>query len=144
MTPTEAHRAINARWHSLWPGLSDGIAYSTDNTVMPEGNGYFARLAVISLDTEQHTLGPAPHRWWTHQGTIEVRLSGPVNVGRDPMDILAGHVRQIYQGVRIGRTAGEKGVVTEAMSIAEVRRGVESTGKWLLLCTTPFSFVEIS
>ncbi len=143
MSPAEAARAVFARWINTWPTLSSGVPYTLDNVAAAEGDGYFARVALVSLGSEQETLGPPGKRKWLHEGLIDVRLSGPVNVGRGQLDILAGYVTSIYRGVRFGTLAGEQGVTTEATDISELRRDREAPHRWILTASTPCRWTEI-
>jgi hypothetical protein len=144
MDAAEASQAIFQRWITMWPALSGSVPYSTDGNVASEGAGYFARVAIVTDDTEQATLGRVGSRRWSHDGLLEVRLSGPLGEGRGPVDALAELVREIYQGKRFGKTARERGIVTHAMSTAPVRGGAQAKTRWTLLCTIPFDYFERS
>lgn len=146
MTNDEATNAIFARWINLWPAASGGVAYATDNNIGAEQvDQPFARVGIVSLDSEQRSLGGRGNRRWNHEGMIEVRLSGPINAGRGQLDALAKIVRTIYQGERFGEAPpAEEGVTTQAAAISELRRDRESPSRWLLVVTIPFEYTEIS
>lgn len=143
MTPVQASQAIFARWVALWPGLSGSVPYSVDNLIVPEA-ATFASVALISLDSEQTTLGPPGRRKWEHTGIIEVRLHGPIAVGRSQLDLLGQHVATIYRGRRFGYAAGEQGITTHATVVAELRRDRDSGNRWILTASTPFEYTEIA
>lgn len=148
MDLVEAKQAIAQRFLDRWPiesaaELGSIVPYTTDNVVKPEGDGFFARLSIYHLDEEQATLGRVGRRWYDSEGIIEVRLSCGVNRGTLELDKLAGAVRRIFRGRRLGKGVREKGVVTEGTSIAELRRDREAPGRWILTCTTPFRYTDI-
>ncbi len=146
MERLDAHAAIYVRWMQQWPGLSGGVGYSTDNNVAVEGQvaDYFAKASIISFDAEQLTIAKRGKRKFLHEGLIEVRLTGPMSVGRGPLDVLADHVSTIYNATRFADIPGrEQGITTEATSAAELRRDPESVHRWILTCTTPFRFTRI-
>lgn len=143
MTPAEAAQAINARFLSMWPSLSGDVPCAVDNVVRAEQET-FARLAIISLEADQASLGPVGRRRWEHTGIIEVRLHGPINAGRKPLDLLAGYVRTIFRGVRFGYTAGQHGITTHGTAVSELRRDRDSPNRWILTASTPFEFTEIA
>lgn len=145
MTPEGASRAIFARWITMWPTASSGVAYATDNNVAGEPQGSpFARVSIISGDSSQRTLGGAGNRRFTNEGVIEVRLSGPVNAGRGTLDALALKVRDIFQSTRFGEDApAEEGIETQATSIGELRRDRQAPNRWLIVCETPFEYTEV-
>lgn len=160
MDRSEANSAIIRAWMMQWPTKSASVTgasvpYSTDFNVKAETQAtpaeYFARLAIVSLDSEQRSLGPIPRvgqrgrRTWTHNLVIEVRLSGPLNEGREKLDDLSKCVSQIYQGRRLGRrTTSEKGVTTHECAVAELRRDSEASHRAVLLCTISAEFTEIA
>lgn len=147
MDATEASQAILSRWLTLWPGLSSGVPYVFDNIVRPEAPT-FARVAIVSATSEQWTIGPPPlpnaqgSRKWLRRALVDVRLNGPINAGRNPLDVLANYVRQIYEGVRIGAKVGQAGVVTFASTVHELRKAPDSSQLWVLSVTTPFEYYE--
>jgi hypothetical protein len=143
VTQEEASAAVFARWLALWPSLSGAVPYSVDTLVVPESIPH-ARVAIRSLPSDQHTLGAAGNRKWIRTGLVDVRLVGPINAGRGSLDRLAGHVRTIFEGKRIGPTARDRGITTHATSISELRRDRDAPQLWILGCTTPFEYYEIS
>lgn len=165
MTPYQVSKAINGRFVAGWTeacsrasaaSVAAGgsaialVPYSVDNITMPEGNGLFARLSIISLGGEQRTIGPrrslqkGARRTWQYEGVIEVRISGPKNQGRGEGDLLAGEVRRLFQGVKFSYSVGKQGVVTTETEINELRRDAEAISKWILLCSTPFTYTDRS
>jgi hypothetical protein len=167
MTPFTVSKAINTRFISNWvaacarasaKSIAQGgaaiptVPYTVDNIRAQEGNALFARLRIVSLTSNQRTLGPrqkrtdpqqkGARRSWEHTGLIEVRITGPLNVGRGEGDLLAGEVRELFQGVRFGNTVGRQGITTEETEINELQRDKESPHRWILLCSTPFSYIE--
>jgi hypothetical protein len=142
MDQVQASQAINRRWIEKWPTLSGSIPYALDNITKPDGIS-FAQLSIVSGPSQQWTMGPEGTRKWQRTGFIEVRLSGPINVGRRPLDELAKVVRNIFEGFRFGKKAGEHGVVTHDSSVSELRRDKQSPQLWILTVTTPFEFYEV-
>ncbi len=142
MDQTQSSQAINRRWLEMWPALAPAVPYALDNIVKPDGNTY-AQLSIVSGASEQWTMGPTGKRKWQRTGFVQVRLTGPINVGRGPLDDLAKHVRTIYEGVRFGKKVGEHGIVTHESSISELRRDKDSNQLWILTVTTPFEFYEV-
>jgi hypothetical protein len=149
MNTAEASKAIFAAWMTQWPALALAavgidVPYTVDNISKPEGDELFARVRIISLDSQEASIGPRNRARVEHSGLIEVRLSEKPNNGRERLDLLAGAVRQIYQKRRLGRTRHEKGVVTHATQPSELTRDKESTGRWIISYSTPFEFIEIN
>lgn len=149
MDHLDASDAINLRWLQEWPtrslaAVGTSVPFSTDNIVVPEGGALFARLAIISLDSDQETMGPRRRRRVENTGIIEVRLSCVPNTGTEQIKKLARVVKAIFGLQRIGKTAREKGVVAHATAIAELRRDKEGTGRWIITCSTPFDYIEIA
>lgn len=142
MTPAEAAKAIRARWIATWPGLSGGVAYAFDNDVAPEA-ATFARVSLVSLDAEQYSLGKEGNRKWEHTALVDVRLVGPIDVGREPLDLLIPHIKTIFEGQRIGATPGDGGVLVHAASPAELRRDRESPQSWILSITLPAEYYAV-
>lgn len=163
MTPAQVSKAINARFIAGWTeacarasarSIAEGgpaiaaVPFAVDNITRQEGNGLFARLSIVSLGGEQRTIGPrrtaqkGARRTWQYDGLIEVRLSGPKNEGRREGDLLAGEVRRLFQGERFGNTVGRQGIVTQETEINELRRDRESVSKWIVLCSTPFTYTD--
>lgn len=148
MTPEQASFAINKRWAVRWPAelTATGqtyVDYSLDNIVKDDAI-YFARVSMVNLNAEQLTLGPAGKRKWSRTGNIEVRLNGELNQGRKRLDQLAKLVMNIFQGKRVGKLVRDGGVVTYATAIGELQRDQESPRLWLIICSTPFSYIDIS
>lgn len=148
MDHLDASDAINKRWLQLWPAMSlaavgVSVAYSTDNVVKAEGGALFARMAIISLDTEQETMGPVGRKRTANTGIIEVRLSCLPNAGTTEIKTLARVVKKIFRG-RIGKRPGERGVSCRATAISELRRDTESTGRWIISTSTPFDYTELT
>lgn len=141
MDASAASRAIFRRWIAFWPAQSGGVEYSTDNNLKPEVVPH-ARVAIVSLDSEQYTLGPKGNRKWQRLGFIEVRLVDNLHTGRKLLDQLTGAVREIFEGVRFASGPGEDGIVTHASSVAELRREPDSDQLWLVTVTTPFEYYE--
>ncbi len=142
MKSTEAHQAVLARWLARWPSRAPGVPWTFDNLGKPDGP-ILARVAITSVGSEQHTLGPPGKRQWLRSELIDVRLTGPINQGRRQLDELAQHVREIYEGVRFGNRAGERGIVTYATTVNELKRDKESNQLWILSVVTPFDYIEV-
>lgn len=147
MTPSQAASQVFAAFHTKWPLLVgvDGsgaalVPYSIDNTLKSDSTRS-ARVMFTETLSEQQTLGKLAR--FENTGVIEVRLTGPLNEGRGPLDELAGFVRSIYERKRLGARVRDGGVITQAVSIAPLRRDGESRRLWLLSCTAPFTYYEI-
>lgn len=169
MDNQQASRAINRYWIEEWPTRSaavmtafsipaiagvTGIRFATDTNKAKEMKAspdeFFARIAIISYESEKRSLGPIPkkgqrgRRRFDHAGTIEVRISGPTIMGRDPFDAFAKVVRQMFQGRRIGEIQGrEIGVSTQESEVDELRRDREAAGRWVITVSTDFEYTEI-
>lgn len=145
MNQAEATRAIFDHWVGMWPSLSGGIPYSLDNTAVPIARPC-AVVNIISLDSEQYTLGPRAKV--LREGMIDVRIYDKVGVGRGGADELATHARTIFERRRIG-TGGDpavgstRRVVTHAGSVNELRRDREAGGLWVLSVTFPYEFYDV-
>jgi hypothetical protein len=142
MSPDEMITAVCKRWVALWPTLEPAVDYQLPNTVKPLPATYFARLRVIHLETTQRTIGREGGRKYETEALIDVRLSGPVGDGAKRLYQLAKHVRQVFQGRRFGRRANDFGIVTHAMSLAELYRDPEAQHLFVLTATTPFEYYE--
>ncbi len=147
MTPVQAASQVFAAWHTQWPllvGVDGGgkplVPYSIDNTTKSD-SVRSARVLFSEHLSEQMTLGKIAR--FENTGIIEVRLTGPLNEGRAPLDVLAGYVRQIFERKRLGARVRDGGVITRAVSVAPLRRDQDSTRQWLLTCTTPFTYYEM-
>ncbi len=138
----QAVKAIQQRWLQFWPTAAPSVKYAFDNMVKSEGD-FFARLFVKHATTEQWTFGNAGNQQWRCSGYIDVRLSGPVNVGRGPIDDLFKVVRNIFQGKRFGIRAGEHGVVTHATTPGELVRDKQASQEWIMSAVTPFEYFEV-
>lgn len=163
MDNVQAKNAINGWFIERYPSAAAAALgpfsvdppyrFATDNIVIPETDigpdEYFARLSIISTNSEQRSIGPVPRdgregrRTWLHEGIIEVRLSGPVAIGTETMEALARQVRRMFQGTRIGRSSREAGIRTEATEMPELRRDRERNHRWVVVCSTDFDFVEV-
>jgi hypothetical protein len=147
MDHADACRAINRRWLTEWPTMSGGVSFVTDNNSIPVGSitTYLARFSIITLDSEQRTIGPrakagkSARRSWQHFGIIDVRLEGPIDVGTDQLNIYGQMVRTLFQGVRFGNGPRDHGITTEATAIGQP---IKQPNKWVLVCSTPFDYVE--
>ncbi len=144
MTPLEAEKAINARWMALWPGLSGDIPYTLDNLIRSDEPPTFARLQIISLGEEQTTLNRPGFRKFEHSGIIEVKIYGPINIGRSAMTTLGMAVRTIFRATRFGNSSGEQGVTTHATEVSEIRNDREVKHRWVMVASTPFEYTEIA
>lgn len=140
MTNAQASAAIFRRWIRMWPGLSGGVPFSTDNNVHPEATPH-ARVAIVSLDSEQYTLS-RENRKWQRLAFIEVRLAGQVSRGRAQLDALVEPVLTIFEGVRFAEGPDEEGIVTHAASPAELRREPDSDQLWFLTLTIPCEWYQ--
>jgi len=135
MTKADAVKAILQRWMIEWPSLSDGTPYVFDNDVADESSTY-ARVRIQSLQGGERTIGAPGNRRFVREGLIIVELRGPANHGRGPLDVLAAHVRTIFEAVRIG-PAGE--VVTFSSYDSE---DTSDAARWVLAVSTPFEYDE--
>ncbi len=143
MDQLKADQAIFGRWAAMWPGLSGSVPYVFDNVTKPESS-LFARVSIVSGQSVQWTMGPSTgSRKWQRRGMIDVRLTGPINVGRGQLDELAQKVREIYEGARFGRQTGEQGVVAFATTVGERRKDKDSSLLWVVSASTPFEFYEV-
>lgn len=149
MTPIEAHKAILQRWLTQWHVLVGGtqaaptVPYAIDNRKLQQPSPPFARVEIVNLGSDQHTLGPAGRRRFERTGFIEVRLYGPAGQGRGSTDTLAEYVRDIYEATRIGADGEERGITTFAMNgPLEVRDDKEFPDLWCVLCRVPFWYHE--
>lgn len=138
MNQYEANKALGQRWMTLWPGLSSSTPYVFDNDVADETATY-ARVTFGGDGSRQHTLGPAGNRRFRRRGTVTVELHSPANAGRKAIDLLAGHVRTIFEGVRVGDSGGEEGVTTFATSSDLPPTDGERV---ILVLSTPFEYDE--
>ncbi len=142
MNPTEASNVIFARWMDRWPTLSAGLPFSTDNNTRPPAPS-FATVAIIDLDSEQQTLVRRDGRVrWKRTGMIDVRLYGPLNVGRGPLDILVRHVRTIFEGKRLSGPRGSAGLITYATSANPLKNQRDSAQFWIMQAITSFEYTE--
>lgn len=142
MTEADAVKAIYQRWMTQWPTPSGNIPYVFDDDVVDEVSGGFARVSITLTGDEQHTLGQTGARKYLRTGQVDVKLYGPANQGRGPLDALSAVVRGIYEGARFGATGTEDGVVCYASSAKELRP--ESSAQfWCVQVTTPFEFFEV-
>lgn len=155
MSPTDAHGEIFKRWLQLWHTLAGGtqaaptVPYSLENNTAPQGASRFACVEITPLDGEQATIGPPPGRGsatrkWLRPGWIDVRLYGPPNEGRKPLDTLAGYVATMFQGVRFGGGGADRGIVTYATSSSVDRGNKQFPNLYCLLVRTPFDYYERS
>lgn len=145
MLQSEAGKRVFAKFLAEWPAPAAAIVgatvpYSFDNNVVPEVVPH-ARVALISLDSEQYTLGPRKKMY--RPGFIEVRIVDQVGRGRDRADRLAEVVRNIFETKRFGADVDGIGIVTHATSVSEQRRDRDSPQLWMILATTPFEFYSI-
>lgn len=143
MNQAQVSNALFGRFRDLWPSLSSGVAYHFDNvSFRPAGvTAPFARVGIISLDSEQHTIGPRAKL--RREGIVEVRLYGATGNGRLELDQLAEHVRTIYERRRVSGGPGELGIICESSTCAELRRDRDSSEFWILAVTTPFYYHQI-
>jgi hypothetical protein len=142
MNQLQVSQAIFRRWLDRWPPLEPDVPFAFDNIVRPEGET-LAQVSIVSGTSNQSTLGQTGNRRWERTGFIQVRLTGPIGEGRRPIDELAQHVKDIYEGVRFGFNAGEHGIVTHACSVGELRRDKDSPQLWILSVTIPFEYIEV-
>lgn len=148
MNQLEATQAIFERWRTTWPGLTSNVPSSLDNVVSPQDALPRAVVNIISLDSEQQTLGPRAKM--LREGLIEVRLYGRKGVGRGELDQLATHARVVFERRKLGRvgsatTLGTTNrVKTFAATVNELRRDRDSGELWILSVTIPFEFVEVT
>lgn len=136
-----AVKTILQRWMTLWPGLSGSTPYVFDNDVNDQ-SPFYARVSITTLDEEQHTLGGVGTRKFLEPGIINVKLYGPGNAGRGPLDVMADYVRQIYQSTRFGALGVEEGIQTFETSITELRPKT-SAQYWILVTKTAFEFFDV-
>lgn len=148
MNRVTAYEAIRARFYNMWPTKVGGtltaptVPYSFDNDRKPSAST-FAIVEITTVDDDQETLGPIGARKFEHTGWIDVNLYGPKDVGRTPLDILAGYVQDIFDSVRIGNVGVEEGITTFATSPQELRKAPEAPQLWMLVARTPFGYIEI-
>ena len=138
MNAYEAGKAIYQQWMSAWPSASGGIAFVFDNDVVDETSLY-ARVAIHSITSEQHTLGPVGSRKWLRAGFIMVTLKGPSNQGRKSADVLTSAVKSTLEGVRLAASGTEEGVFTFAASVDEQPPDGQF---WILAIRVPFQYYE--
>lgn len=140
MNAYEANKALYQAFVAQWPTLAPGVPYIFDNDVADEQSTY-ARVRVFDGLSEQHTLGSATlgQRKYARTGVVRVELRAPGNAGRKTLDQLAQHVRTIFEGVRLGATGTEEGVVTFASSTSI---GPTDGRHWILAVSTPFEYYE--
>lgn len=147
MTPIDAHKAIYQRWLSTWHTLAGGsqaaptVPYAIDNRKLQQPSPPFARVEIVNLGSDQHTMGPPGQRRFERAGFIEVRLYDEAGQGRGRTDTLAEYVRTIYESTRIGAIGEERGITTYAMNgPLEVRDDKEFPDLWCVLCRIPFEY----
>lgn len=147
MNLAESTAAIFERWRTTWPGLSSNVPYSFDNVTAPQTLPR-AAVNIISLDSDQQTLGPRAKV--LREGMIEVRLYGRRGVGRLELDTLAVHVKTVFERRKLGRVGGStivgrtNRVITHTASVNELRRDRDSGELWILSVTIPFDYVDVS
>jgi hypothetical protein len=134
-------RFFVGNWVAKTGGTIDNptIPYTVDNIARMDKDR-FVRLQVTDLEERQLTVGNPGNRIFEHSGIIEVRINDILGKGRGRTDELAHFVRQLFRSRRIGRTTTDTGVVTQAVSISELRRDQEAPRYWLVTCTCPFTF----
>ena len=146
MTPADAHKAIYQTWMSTWHTLAGGsqaaptVPYAIDNRKLAQPAEKFALVSIVNIGGDQVTMGPVGRRRFERLGFIDVRLFGPRDQGRGPLDALAEHVRTIYESTRLGAIGDDRGLVTYAMAPTEVRNDPEFPDLWCLLCRVPFYY----
>lgn len=148
MTSPDAYKAIYQRWLTVWHTLVGGsqasptVPYAIDNRRLTQPATTFAQVSIENLGSDQVTMGPEGGRRFERTGFIDVRLFGPRDQGRGQLDMLAEHVRTIYESRRLGAIGEERGITTLAMSTQEIRNDREFPDLWCLLCRIPFWFHE--
>lgn len=141
MRQSDATAAIFSRWLTLWPSLQPTVAFAFDNDDAAEALP-FARVAVLSLDSEIYTLGPLGTQ--QRKGYIDVRLETALDIGRKLGDQLVDSVRAIYERVRFASGPGEDGIITHATVVSELRRDRDGVQMWVVQAVTPFEFYGTS
>lgn len=141
MTPAVAYKTILQRWMALWHTLAGGtqdaptVPYAIDNRKLTAAPP-FAQVSIVSLGSDQATMGRPGHRRFERSGFVDVRLFGARDRGRGELDTLAGYVTTIYEALDLG------GLRTYATSVTEVRNDREFPDLWCLLCRTGFEYHE--
>jgi len=144
MTQDEASDQIFKRWRAMWPSLSGDVPYSLDNIITPDAYPH-ARVAIVSLDSNPYTIARSGNAKVEREGLIQVMLHGQVGIGRRELDLLANHVRAIFERKRFGGSPGSafaEGIVTTQTSTSELRRDRESPHVWILTASTDFRFYD--
>lgn len=143
MNYAEAKAAINKRWLQLWPTRSGNVPFTTDNNEKPEA-ATFARLSIISADSDQSTLASRDSgaQKILRTGFIDVRLTGPNQVGSGPLDLLCVVVAGIFETRRFALKRNDDGIITHASSVSELRRDPDSPQLWIVSVITPFEYTE--
>lgn len=105
----EAKRAIALRFKTEWALLytANEVPFCIENEhfveppmVQPSGDAqYWIRLSFRPSDGGQLTLGSPGTRIFRRFGMIWVQIFGPVNVGTEGIDLIAGQVLGIFEGV---------------------------------------------
>jgi hypothetical protein len=140
MTPADAHKAILQTWIAAWPTASSGVPYAIDNRKLTQPATTFAQVDIVNVSSDQMTMGAPGRRRFERIGYIDVKLYGPRDQGRGALDTLAGHVRDIFESTRLGAVGEDRGVVTYAMTMTEIRNDPEYGDLWCLLCRIPFYY----
>lgn len=144
-----AYAQINKRFIRNWTtestaALGFAVPYTVDNIVVPESRPH-ARLAIISLGSEQITIGRRAKV--ERRGIVEVRLIDDVGRGRGRCDLLFRVVQKIFERKRFGESADVEhrlGIVTQAASAQERRGERDSPSLFILVVSVPFEFRDIT
>ena len=131
MTEAEAIEAITQRWIDAWPGLQPAVPYTFTNEAFDAVDNW-ARVTVLHTSRVQVTAGAAGSRKFEVTGRIQVQLFGSLDVGERSLALMAGHVRTVLEGRRIGDD-----VVTHAAASRETT----TDGRWAMkIVSVPFRY----
>lgn len=141
MTEAEALELVDQRWKAVWEPLHPGFLYAVENELFrPQGVTPFANLTMKHAKGRQLTQGEHPK--YERAGTIVVELYGDVDQGRNPLSLLVGDVRKVFESWTAA--VGVDPFWAATASTAEGgRNGKTTDGRyWRLNVVIPFKYFE--
>jgi hypothetical protein len=148
MTEPDAHKALFARWITMWHTKVGGtqaapaVSYALEDRALTQPvSATFAQVEITNLDSDQATMAKEGNRRFLRMGFFDVRLYGPRGQGRGALDVLAGYVKELYEATRIG-APDEHPITTYATSVRVQRDSKEYPDLRCVLVRTPFDYYE--